>query len=177
MQKVKLPRQIDPIKSAQKRSDYQGVIAASDLERLAEVVDKVLADADVQVSFDIDAQGLTYFHGSLHTKVSLICQRCNEPFAQDLSSEFCFAPVQAQESLEELELPEAYDPVELGDQGEINLLNLFEDELILSLPIVALHAEGECRVTAKDMSYGEIEPDVEQPNPFAILKELKRNQE
>ena len=73
------------------------------------------------------------------------------------------------------ELPDIYDPVEVNDHGEVNLLQLFEDEMILSLPIVALHAEEDCGTKAKDMSFGKIEPVDERPNPFAVLKELKRD--
>ncbi|MCP9479688.1 YceD family protein, partial [Marisediminitalea aggregata] len=84
-------------------------------------------------------------------------------------------PVQGQQDAEAL--PEAYDPVEVGDHGEVSLLQLFEDELILSLPIVPFHAEEVCTVTSDDMQFGEIEPEQKQPNPFAVLKELKRDQE
>ena len=47
--------------------------------------------------------------------------------------------------------------------------------MILALPIVALHAEEDCSVKQEDMSFGKIEPADERPNPFAVLKELKRD--
>ena len=130
---------------------------------------------DVKVQFEKDAQGLTVFHGTLDTAVVLLCQRCNEAFDCPLHVDFCFSPVQGQQDAEAL--PEAYDPVEVGDHGEVSLLQLFEDELILSLPIVPFHAEEVCTVTSDDMQFGEIEPEQKQPNPFAVLKELKRDQE
>ena len=83
--------------------------------------------------------------------------------------------MQGQEQEDIDELPEVYEPVEVNDHGEINLLQLFEDELILSLPIVALHAEEDCDIKQDEMSFGEIEPADERPNPFAVLKELKRD--
>ena len=74
-------------------------------------------------------------------------------------------------------LPEAYEPVEVNDHGEVDLFQLLEDELIISLPIVALHAEEDCEVGEDDMTFGKIDPANERPNPFAVLKELKRDQE
>ncbi len=175
MQKVKLPQSVDPFKSAMKRSDYQGIVASKDMERLLDAVVTCDDTVNVEVQFEKDAQGLTVFHGSLSTQVSLICQRCNGEFTYPLHVDFCYSPVQGSEDTEAL--PEAYDPVEVNDHGEVNLLQLFEDELILSLPLVALHAEEDCPVGEDDMQFGEISPEQEQPNPFAVLKELKRDQE
>ena len=175
MQKVKLPYQIDPVKSALKRSDYKGVLAVKDMERLVGSVVSYDEWVEVEVQFKKDEQGLTVFHGHLDTQVSLICQRCNGEFSYPLHVEFCFSPVQGQQDAEAL--PEAYDPVEVNDHGEVDLLQLFEDELIISLPIVPLHAEEACTVGEEDMTFGKIEPEQERPNPFAVLKELKRDQE
>jgi uncharacterized protein len=172
---VKLPKQLDPIKSAMKRSDYRGVIMAKDLARLNEAVADVDDEIDVEIRFDKDAQGLNYFQGQLSTTVKLLCQRCSEQYAHPIQISFCFSPVQGQSQEEIDELPDVYEPVEVNDHGEINLLQLLEDELILSLPIVALHADEDCKVKQDEMSYGEIEPADERPNPFAVLKELKRD--
>lgn len=175
MQKVKLPKLIDPVKSATKRSDYQGVVMSLDMERLTGAVASIADTIEAEVRFDKDAQGLNFFQGNLSTSVALICERCGEQFAHSIQVSFCYSPVkgQAQEDIDEL--PEVYEPVEVNDHGEINLLELFEDELILALPIVALHAEEDCNIKQDQMSYGTIEPADERPNPFAVLKELKRD--
>lgn len=175
MSNVKLPKQVDPNKSALKRSDYVGVMVAADMVRLNEAVLETLDDISIELKFEIDAQGLTFFHGNLRTRVSLECQRCNEPFEQSIDVSFCYTPIKEGQSVEDI--PEAYDPVELNEHGEINLLGLFEDEILLSLPIVAMHSPEQCKVKDSELSFGKIEPVVEQPNPFAVLKELKRNQE
>lgn len=175
MQKVKLPQSVDPVKSALKRSDYRGVIATVDMPRLTDLVASCDQWVEAEVQFIKDAQGLTVFRGTLATNVSLICQRCNEVYTSPVHVTFCFSPVQGAQDSEML--PEAYDPVEVNDHGEVNLFQLFEDELILSVPIVPVHAEDECTVTAADMQFGEIEPEQERANPFAVLKELKRDQE
>ncbi len=173
MDKVKLPRLIDPLKSAMKRSTYVGVYSTSLMERFVGSVVACEDNVFVDVKFLKDAQSLTYFLGTSTTQVTLLCQRCNHEFSHPINVEFCFSPVQGTDTEEEL--PEAFEPVEVNDHGEIDLLQLIEDELILSLPIVALHAEENCSVGPDDMTFGIIEPEQERKNPFAVLKELKRD--
>lgn len=176
MQKVKLPKVIDPVKSANKRSEYSGVMSASDMPRWSEAVAGCNDVIHVEAKFEKDAQSLTLFHGTPDTSAQLICQRCNSLLEQTVHVDFCFTPVQGPD-IDELELPEAYEPVEVDEHGEVNLLQLFEDELIISLPIVPLHAEDACTVTEDDMTFGKLKPEQERQNPFAVLQELKRDQE
>lgn len=175
MQKVKLPKQIDPAKSASKRSNYKGVVLSLDMVRLAGAIAEIADEIDVEIKFDKDEQGLNFFQGNLSTKVALLCERCGGQFAHSIQVDFCFSPVKGLSDEYTAELPEVYEPVEVNDHGEVNLLEIFEDELILSLPIVALHAEEDCGIKQDEMQFGKIEPEHERPNPFAVLKELKRD--
>jgi uncharacterized protein len=175
MQKVKLPKQVDPVKNATLRSDYRGVILSSEMPRLLGIVADIAKEVDVEVKFAKDEQGLNYFQGQMACSTSLICERCNEVFEHPMDVSFCFSPMQSAKEEVEDELPDVYEPVEVDDQGEINLFQTLEDELILSLPIVALHAEEDCKQKRDNMSFGTIEPADERPNPFAVLKELKRD--
>ncbi len=173
MTKVKLPKKLDPIKCAQKLSSYDGLYYAREMKRYSSAVAAVKAEVPVKVEFLKDAQGLTYFKGEMHSQVQLICQRCNELFDHSVHAEFCFTPVQGNETTNTL--PDAYEPVEVDDHGEVNLFELLEDELILSLPIVPLHAQEDCVVKADQLQFGEIELEPMRKNPFAVLKELKRD--
>ena len=173
MQKVKLPHQIDPIKSAIKRSDYEGVISARSMDRLMGLVVSSDEWVNASIQFLKDEQGLTVFRGSLSVSVKLICQASNNPFDYPLNVDFCFSPVQGEDEVDLL--PDAYDPVEVDDYGMVSLLQLFEDELIVSIPLVPRQTEGEFPVV--DVQFGKLKPEDERPNPFAVLKELKRDQE
>jgi uncharacterized protein len=170
---VKLPKKLDPNKSAQLRSKYDGVYLASEMLRYSSAVAAVDAEVSVKVEFLKDAQSLTYFSGEMHSQVQLICQRCNQVFDHSVHTEFCFTPVQGTEATDLL--PDAYEPVQVDDQGEVDLFELLEDELILSLPLVPLHSQQECSVKADNMQFGDIEPGPVRENPFAVLKELKRD--
>ena len=171
MQKVKLPIKIDPVRCAVKRLDYVGVVERAQLVRLAESVIDIQDDVEAELSFGTDAQGLTVMQGNAHTLVKLECQRCGDAFEHRCDVEFIYTPLSAK--VEEEELPEAYEPIELDENGEINLYELLEDELILSLPFAPMHAEHECKRGGMQMTWGTIEPADERPNPFAVLNGLK----
>ncbi|MGL5291194.1 MAG: 23S rRNA accumulation protein YceD [Vibrionaceae bacterium] len=173
MQKVKLPLTVDPIKSAQKRLDYNGLFVKERLERLSEFTAKPVSDAQVTLSFGVDAQGLKVIHGQAKVDLLLECQRCWESFSHSCEATFVYSPVFNDEQADNL--PQAYEPVYVDENGEINLLQLVEDEFILALPQVALHDLADCKIGTDEHVFGEIPLEEERPNPFAVLKNLEQN--
>ena len=174
MQKVKIPRTVDPAKSAQKRLDYQGIIQVSLMKRLAEFTEGVKRDAEVTLSFELDEQRLVVISGKANVEIDLECQRCNEIFAHLCEVEFTTTPVYSEKS--EQDAPEEYDLVDLNEYGELDLIKLVEDEFILELPQIPMHDESECSVQSNNMVFGDLPEEVleEKPNPFDVLKNLKR---
>ncbi|HAU8251249.1 TPA: 23S rRNA accumulation protein YceD [Vibrio vulnificus] len=174
MQKVKIPRTVDPAKAAQKRLDYDGIIQASLFKRLAEMTEGVKRDAEVYLSFEIDEQRLVVISGKANIEVGLECQRCNETFTHLCEVEFTYTPYYSEKS--EQDAPECYDLVDLNEYGEVDLIQLVEDEFILELPQIAMHDEADCSVDSNNMVFGEIPKEIEEtkPNPFDVLKSLKR---
>ena len=174
MQKVKIPRTVDPAKAAQKRLDYDGIIQISLLRRLAESVAGVKRDAEVSLSFELDEQRLVVISGKANVEVDLECQRCNEVFAHECEVQFTYTPNYGEKS--ELDAPEEYDLVDPNEYGEIDLIQLVEDEFILGLPQVAMHDEADCSVNSNNLVFGELPKEIEEekPNPFEVLKNLKR---
>ena len=175
MQKAKLPLTVDPIKTAQQRLDYDGIYTIKQLARLLESTESVNSDAKVKLSFDVDAQGLKIVSGSAEVDVNLECQRCWKHFPYHCEVEFVYSPIFHLDQADAL--PEAYEPTLVDENGEIDLLQLIEDELILALPQVAMHDEVNCEVNPNNMIYGEIPLADERPNPFAVLKNLKQSNE
>lgn len=174
MRKVKLPLTLDPHKDAQRRMDYAGYLPSSLLSRLAESVSNVLSDAQVTLSLSVDPQKLTVIKGSAQVEVELECQRCSNPFSQTLDCEFLFSPVKSLEQADDL--PEIYEPIELNEFGEVNIVELIEDEFILSLPLVPMHNSEHCEVSVAEQVFGELPEELaSKPNPFAVLANLKKN--
>ncbi len=174
MQKVKIPRTVDPAKAAQKRLDYGGIIQPSLFKRLEDTTEGVKRDANVSLSFGHDEQRLVVISGKANVEIDLECQRCNEVFTQACEVRFSYTPVYSEKS--EADAPEEYDLVDLNEYGEVDLIQLVEDEFILSLPQVAMHEDADCSVNSDNLVFGEIPEELveEKPNPFDVLKDLKR---
>ncbi|WP_429946070.1 23S rRNA accumulation protein YceD [Bibersteinia trehalosi] len=172
MQKVKLPLTIDPYKDAQRRIDYNGYISAELFERLDDAVTRVQSDAQVALSVYVDPQRLTVIKGTASIDVELDCQRCSNSFTQTLSCELLFSPVKNMDQAGDL--PEIYEPIETDSFGEVNLLEMIEDEFLLSLPLVPMHELEHCEVSEDEQVFGELPEELaNKPNPFAILAKLK----
>ena len=54
----------------------------------------------------------------------------------------------------------------------MNLRELVEEELILMIPLIPRHELEDCKAPA-DSVWGELPEELEKPNPFDVLKQLK----
>ncbi|RUO81360.1 23S rRNA accumulation protein YceD [Idiomarina tyrosinivorans] len=174
MQNVRIPVQVDPVKCAVKRAQYDGVVPAQTLKRFQELLLEPSQDPIVEIGFGTDPQGLMFFSGKASVEASVKCERCGEPLAVAIEAQFAYAPVTQKQTAEDF--PEAYEAIEPNEFGEIALHGLIEDELILAMPLVPKHEPSECSVDRDAMTWGEIDEEAEakSENPFAVLQELTR---
>jgi len=170
MQNLKLPITIDPYKSAQRRLECQGVFELSEMNRLLAACESCSGQTKVDVKFDVDELGLVVISGKGSASVMLTCQRCTEAFESALDIDFTFSPVKDADAA--AELPSYYDAIELDENGEVNLRELVEDELLLAIPLIPRHNLEDCRAPA-DSVWGELPEELDKPNPFDVLKQLK----
>jgi len=173
MQKVKIPVKINPAKSAQHELSYDGIIEQSEFSRLGKALKELVGQIEVKIHCKEDHQGLVVISGDVKTKVWLTCQRCNDDLGLDLDLSFAYSPIKM--GADSDGIPDHYEPVELDEDGEINIRTLIEDELILMIPIVPMHDEASCHYSEEAQSFGEIDEQDEKPNPFDILKQLKKD--
>ena len=173
MQKVKIPKTIDPVKVAKQRLAYEGIVELNKLSRLEKLVQDEVGEVQVKIHCKYDAQERLAIYGNANTSVTLTCQRCNGDIGLDLEIDLAYAAIAAGKSSDHL--PDYYEVVELNEEGEVDLHQLIEDELILAIPIVPMHEESNCRYSEEPLSFGEIDEQDDKPNPFEILKQLKKN--
>lgn len=171
MNKVKIPIAVDPIRSASKRLNYDGIVSAQFLQRLSQHV-LTTQDAIARLRFAYDEQKIPVIQGDVSVTVQMTCQRCFEPMDVQVSESFALVP-RHDVFDEDANMPEAYEPVEMNELGEVNLHQLLEDAILLGLPLVAKHDERECSVRANQMSFGELPEEAYEENPFAVLKKMK----
>ena len=170
----RLPVHIDPIRMAETRRLLQGQLALADMSRLGEALLDSDGEVAVSLEFGTDNEGIRYMRGRIQAEVSLECQRCLETMRYPIDSEFALAMVRSVAEAEAL--PSHYEPL-LVEGEPLFLRDIIEDELLLALPIVAMHAPEECSVdTSPGRAAGEMNNDTdatEKKNPFSVLADLK----
>jgi uncharacterized protein len=161
---------VDPHKMAKRQQVLQGNIAVRVMQR----ANKLLANEHGQMLYTLDfandVDGLCVIQGELSGELTLFCHRCMRPFIRNVSVNFTVSPVANDQAAKVL--PEAYEPV-IMCEGKIDTLELFEDELILALPIVAMHEVGDLNCTQTTAAAEQVAQ--EEENPFQILQTLKVN--
>lgn len=112
-----------------------------------------------------------WLHLTAQANVMLECQRCLQPVAEALAAQRSFRFVPDEALAAEIDADSEEDVLVLT--RALNLHELVEDELILSLPLVPRHEACPQPLAAPVTSD---EPLPEQPHPFAALAALKRGE-
>lgn len=166
-----LPENVDPARLARSGQVLHGVISAQRMNRLAGIVDAGDAVVEVSLGFTFDDGGQCLVEGEVSARVDLPCQRCLRmmPFPIRV----CVRMAACRAGRED-ELPEGFDPLPTVN-GRLNLFDLAEDEIILGLPIVAMHPLDSCPVDdeyRKDILVDDHDQQEETQRPFAGLAEM-----
>lgn len=113
-----------------------------------------------------------WLHLTAQVVLPLTCQRCLGPVEMPVAIERSFRFV-ATEELAAIEDEESEEDV-LVFSREFNLLDLIEDELLMSLPVVPKHEVCPVAVKLQVADADFVDEPVEKPNPFALLEQLKK---
>lgn len=199
--------ELDLFEFARSGRQAAGVVRVSQLPRM---LNEVPADApDRDTSFTWQAEGSTqpelqddgtegpqpYLRLAVHGAAWLECQRCLTPYEQAFDVDAIYRIVQTEAEAEEFPLDEDEVEVIVGSR-QFDLIELIEEELLLSLPVVPKHevcpevheslisgASGEDASEPPEedveggqsgQSVGEPEQGTTKPNPFAALEALKK---
>jgi uncharacterized protein len=172
----RLPVHIDPIRLAETRRLLEGRIPLAEMTRLGESLQDSDGEVTVSLEFGTDNEGIRFMRGRIQAEVSLECQRCLETMRYPIDSEFALALVRS--TVEAEALPSHYEPL-LVEGEPLFLRDIIEDELLLALPIVAMHAPEQCSVstgTAEEADDRRKDTGAtEKDNPFAVLADLKKD--
>ncbi|KAF1030372.1 MAG: Large ribosomal RNA subunit accumulation protein YceD [Burkholderia plantarii] len=173
------------------------------LAQLPRMLNEVPADApDRDTTFTWQAEGSTqselqddgtdgqqpYLRLALHGSAWLECQRCVSPYLQAFDVDMTYRIVATEEEAEEFPLDDDEVDVIVGSR-QFDLVDLIEEELLLSLPLVPKH--DVCPAVHETLVSGTSGPEADseeadsdsdeaaggegRPNPFAALDALKRD--
>ncbi len=133
---------IDGISFAKKSESLQGKIAVSRLERVKDSLASPQGEIAFQLEGELDGQRRANLRLSISGQVQLTCQRCLADFAHALALNNRFILVERESDLPDVN-DEDPDVDFLVAEGKLNVQELIEDEIILSLPLAPRHS-GEC---------------------------------
>lgn len=162
-------RHLDVRKLARKAVLIEWKLDLDDLPRVRNAV--VAADEKIAVSlqFDRDEERRFVITGTIKADSQLVCQRCLDatPFHIDVKVDV----VVVWDEIEAQALPRHKEA--FVAQDEADLLELIEEEILLSIPYVAYHDKCD-GVDGYKPDAPEADVKVEQKeNPFKVLEQLK----
>lgn len=164
-----LPSTLDLARLASGEHQYEGQVVVETLSRLKALAAST-GSAEVRLMITVSEQlgtkrvGIT---GGVRADLVMQCKRCLGEVSVSVSGEFDLVAVGSEEASDALPNDDA--PV-IAERQVLQVGNLVEDELILALPIVAMHEPQNC----PGMDW---QTDYEKPHPMAALAQLKSVQD
>lgn len=175
-----LPKQVEYRKLARDRTRLAGNLSIKQLTRFADCLASHQGEVQVTIKFVKGKGNTTRIVGDASTQVAVTCQYCLEELTVPVEANINLLIVDSTEAL--LALPQGQDGL-VCESESLRLVDVFEDELIVNLPMVPKHTNGQCLDVTGYLSTdapgrnGE-EPTAETHRPFADLKKdlnLKRS--
>lgn len=165
-----LPERVDVARQVQARRTYQGSLPLASMRRLRDSLASTEGEARYAIEFGKDALGIAWLGLRVEAGLPLVCQRTLEPYVMRAVVEQRLGLIASER--EEASLPEGYEPIVVPADGQLDLADVIEDELILALPVVPLKPGAPLE--------WEDEPDAEvsgteRASPFAVLGSLKKH--
>jgi len=163
---------IDSLDFARNGKQLSGEIPVSELPRLLDTLETPQGVLHYTVQGGVDKQGIHFLDVGVVGLCRLRCQRCLDGLDYPVRLDTRLL-LRDQASLDALDddaaggKEEEFDSI-LADT-HLNVLDMLEEEILLSLPIAPKHELGACQATD-----GKNTPRDEK-NPFAVLAELKRS--
>jgi uncharacterized protein len=193
----RLPQFIDYIRYTDAKKTIKGDLRLSDCNRLVEFLspdisqklEKSNTDScteschviHLEFDFGVDDFANRYVKGYITTKLLLTCQRCMQAMENPVEINLALAFIKNKK--QEKEISGLYDSFYIENSEPIDFYALVEDEVILSLPLIAKHEDENClsmvldeknkQIDDIDIAFADAEEEAKKKNPFAILQQLK----
>ena len=168
-----LPKQADLRKYANKQACFKANLAVSSMSRFAEAVVEGQGLIKAELQFGVDEQRIRFIKGSADCETQVVCQRCMQPVDINISADVHLGIVWDEEDGKQL--PRSMDSLIVGEDELVDLNEVLEEELLLSMPFVSYHEPGECSGKQSYESATDVEETIveEKENPFSVLEQLK----
>ena len=160
-----LPAVLDVWRMVSARRFFEGTLPLSAFKRLRDSLEDAEGECRFTLEFGRNAMNQAFVEVRAEAELPLQCQRTLERYLQPVRvmQQLGLITSEAQESA----LPEGMEPLLVPESGELQAIDLVEDELILALPVVPINPES-----SLPDSVWQVEAE-EKQNPFDVLSALK----
>jgi len=176
-----VPDHVDARKIFTKDAVISGILPVHKLHRLTQNLSNSDGTVCAELRFTIDEERRRIVSGTVKAEVNAVCQRCLESVSTDLEDTLHLAIVETEEHIRRL--PADIDPWQCTD-ALLNLPDIIEEQLILCMPLVSYHPDGQCTGVAASIRAERFSAENQPPadsdsagGPFAMLRDLKNKQD
>jgi len=162
---------LDVDRLSEAEADIDFAVPLAELPRLRAQLANVAGEVHGRVHFRRTA-GVAVAEVTLKGTAHLVCQRCLGPL--DVGVEAATEVGLISNEADMNRVPEELEPV-LAPGGRISVGELVEEELLLTLPIVPLHADTDPCVASASAPLAKNEHEEETQRPFEQLAELLKH--
>jgi len=156
----------------------EGHIEINQLDRFAAACSDDTGQVDYQLRFYQDVGRRKRLSMKIQARPALECQRCLESVVIPIDAEADLELLRSQAKLDERAetIDAELDPVVIPEDG-LQPLELIEDECLLALPLVAMHADCVAKTefggAENEAGQDELSEQVQTEKPFASLAGLR----
>jgi uncharacterized protein len=143
-----------------------GKITLDECTRLKDYLADSRGKLEYKINGVLDKNNKSILQVIIKGKINLLCQRCLDGLVHVLDLKSTLLLVKNAKELSYLDETESVE--EILANPDMDIIELIEDEIILSLPISPRHRENECSTRELTNSY-----TAEKKRPFAALTKLK----
>lgn len=139
-----LPRQVDLGDYTQQGRVLSGTLTSRELPRVSVLLEEPTDTINFQLEFKRDECGRRLVHTHVCAGLKLVCQRCGQMMELPVDQSSILCAIKEEHLAESL--PRDYEPL-LTDDGSVVPLDIVEEELLLAIPMIPKHEEGNCPET------------------------------
>ena len=162
------PETVDAWRAVAARRTFEGRVPLAAFTRLHGLLLDTRGDVRYSLQFDTDALQIPYVELQVDAELPLECQRSLQRF--ELPVRLVQRLGLIRDEADEAGLPGEYEALLGADDGQLQLLDLIEDELVLAIPAVPVDPDSE----AVEREFPAQEEELAKASPFAALSSLKK---
>lgn len=167
----KLRKRYQVQKEVTQSGRFEGEIELLELKRLGEMLyhgDAEQREQKIALDFEFTRSefDVPMLAGHIQTRLVLECQRCLQPLDYPMELDFKLL-IDANDEV----VRHSSEDTLYSENGHVDIAEVVEDEIILAIPLVAMHADSACNSNWQESE--STTETVKSENPFAVLQQLK----